>query len=133
MVIICSQVGEVMDAVLNIAEGLITNISVQYYKNETEFLNHFLANKASVKVGVIFEDDPLTNKSYTLRFNPLFTFLPSDGLWSAGQECRNGNNTSELQAYVCSPNSYFYSGFSALQTIIDMALTNVSLDVIMLN
>lgn len=120
------KVEQVMDEVLSIGEELSTDISVEYYKNETELLNHFYANKTLVKVAVIFEDNPLSNKSYTLRFNPMFSFLPSAGLWSRGEECRNVDDPSELQVTGCSPNNYFYSGFSALQTIIDMALTNLT-------
>lgn len=121
------KVEKVMNEVLSIAEGLsLKNVSVEYYKNETEFLKYFDANKKSVKVAVMFEDNPLTNKSYTLRFNPMYSYLPSSARWSSGQECRNVDNPSGLQLVGCTPNSYYFSGFSALQTIIDMALTNLT-------
>ena len=50
------------------------NLIIEY--NSFDF---FSANKNSMKVAIIFKDDPLTNKTYTLRFNPMLSYLPSNG------------------------------------------------------
>ncbi|KAG0725814.1 ATP-binding cassette sub-family A member 5 [Chionoecetes opilio] len=120
------EVEDVMEGVQSIAARLNTLLYVNYYTNEAELLEQFLTNKSSVRVGIIFQDDPQTNRSYKLRFNPLYSKLPLNWLWDGGKDCRQLVNPHGLQSYGCTPNIYFFSGFSALQTVIDVALTNLT-------
>lgn len=118
------EVISVMEGVLSISRGLGSLLYVHYYDTEEELVKMFSDNKTSTKFAVIFPDDPLANKSYSLRFNPVLAYIPSSQLWSGGQECRDQYHGFGLQVDHCTPNSYYYSGFSALQTIIDMVLIN---------
>lgn len=99
-----------------------------YYLNATEeSIDDYLKRVDAARYAVIFESNPRTEKllKYEIQINPSFAMLPpASELYAPDTACRdNGRNFSMLRPIdnteSCRINQYYYSGFVALQTLID--------------
>ncbi|KAF4526763.1 hypothetical protein B566_EDAN015792 [Ephemera danica] len=91
-----------------------------------ELLAHYWKDPMSIPIAVIFEGDPLNGPlSYEIRTNPNYVATPSTSdLYASHAVCRLSESywaslfpieTGES----CPVNQYFYSGFVALQALLD--------------
>ncbi|KAF2360723.1 hypothetical protein FHG87_008514 [Trinorchestia longiramus] len=80
-------------------------------------------DSSTVEAAIIFSDTPLTDRSYTVRFNPRLRPLPDPGNgWVSSTSCRGEANTTLESPVTCPPNSYYFSGFLGLQGFVDWAI-----------
>ncbi|XP_069935833.1 cholesterol transporter ABCA5 isoform X2 [Cherax quadricarinatus] len=114
------NVGEEIHRLFESTCSFCISTSIVYHESEEELIQVFQNNK-SMPAAVVFSDDPLINKTYVLRFNPSKTIPSPSQLWTGGENCRN-LQTDDLQMIGCPPNGYYFSGFSALQTLIDTTI-----------
>merc|ERR1711915_92566 len=96
---------------------------VIYLEDEAELLRLYKKNY-SVRMAVIFSDDPIKNKSYKIRMNPTTHFLPSsEDRFTMEGKCRSNSSTL---GYDCSTNLYYHSSFLILQYFVDAAIIKIS-------
>lgn len=104
----------------------IKGFNFNYYNATEESIERYLKGVDAAVYAVIFESNPITEKSlkYEIRINPSFATVPSASeLYAPEIACRDsGRNFSILRPLdddSCHVNQYYYSGFVALQTLID--------------
>lgn len=119
-----TAVRNVTEEIQQLGANFLTNFSVRYYNSQDELIDIFQQDRLML-AAVVFSDDPLKNKSYVLRFNPLSNIPAATRLWTSGSDCRSPNQKG-LQFSGCPPNRYYFSGFSALQTLIDIAIIRMT-------
>ncbi|XP_071532999.1 cholesterol transporter ABCA5-like [Panulirus ornatus] len=117
-----TEVRNIVDEIEKLASSYFAEIDVTYHNTEDALIDVFKHN-TSVSVAVVFSEDTVENKSYVLRYNPALIDIPSPShLWSDRSSCRDRSPEYGLQLLNCPPNGYYFSGFSALQTLIDVAI-----------
>ncbi|KAK7058691.1 ATP-binding cassette sub- A member 5 [Halocaridina rubra] len=121
-----TQIRTIMNEVHFLAKSEGSNIEMYYYETEDDLIHQFVQNQSSITYGVVFSDEPLEDMNYTLRLDPLKTFIPSaSNRWTGGQECRQTDPNKGLSV-LCAPSGYFYSGFLAIQLLIDTSIIRLT-------
>ncbi|CAG9854771.1 unnamed protein product [Phyllotreta striolata] len=99
-----------------------------FYENEEALIGQYNKSSTSIPIAVVFEDsDPIRNPlKYKIRTNPSFIATPSTNVfYSLLSSCRgSGSNLEPPQ--TCPVNSYYFSDFLAIQTLLDY--TKIKLD-----
>ncbi|XP_025412978.1 ABC transporter A family member 1-like isoform X2 [Sipha flava] len=118
-------------------------INFDVYQNKEDIFEIQRNDPAMVYVALLFEDDPIQNHSlsYKIRTNPFYDSSPSPSkLYGSNHQCRkifankltkkflhrhHHNNDQHKEEISCPAIHYIYSGFMALQTLVD--ITKISL------
>lgn len=105
-----------------------------YYKTSEELLGAYWRDPTKMPLAIVFNgDDPINGPlKYEVRTNPSFVVTPSTtNLYSSMAACRQ-SDTSWTSVFPietgdsCPVNQYYYSGFIALQTLLDYTKIGVS-------
>lgn len=103
-------------------------INWQYYETQEDLLGAYWRNPAAMPLAIVFHgDDPLNGKLlYEIRTNPSIAVTPpTTQLYSSLAACRHrGVTWSSVFPTIetgdsCPANAYLYSGFIALQSLLD--------------
>lgn len=105
----------------------VRGFNINYYNATEESVEHYLKGTDAAVYAVIFESNPLMDKSlrYEIRINPSFATVPSASeLYEPAVACRGSERNFSMLRPIdgsqnCHVNQYYYSGFVALQTLID--------------
>ncbi|XP_072383028.1 cholesterol transporter ABCA5-like [Diabrotica undecimpunctata] len=93
------------------------------YSSEEEVLNAYDQDHKFAPIAVIFNNDSSRySLSYQIRTNPYYISTPnSNDIGWDKQTCRGGSNpNSNMEdGSTCPTNTYYFSGFLALQTLLD--------------
>ncbi|KAL7012162.1 hypothetical protein ACKWTF_014662 [Chironomus riparius] len=128
-----------LDAVNNLYSSMhpasdTFKISWQFYDNQSELIAAYWRDPYSMPLALVFHnDDPYNGQlDYEIRTNPSFYVAPSTTeLFSNPVSCRQNDDNYLAQMIpiemgdACPVNQYYYSGFIALQTLLDY--TKISL------
>lgn len=105
----------------------------QIYDTQEELLSFYWRNPFRMPLAVVFHDDPINAQlNYEIRTNPSFFVTPrTNELFSSPVSCRETENFWSVIIPIemgdsCPVNQYYYSGFIALQTLLDYTKINVS-------
>ncbi|XP_067014846.1 cholesterol transporter ABCA5 [Anabrus simplex] len=128
-----------MDAVNDLWLGMNLSpakhpIHYVFYENEEALLQAHWTSPYAFTAAVIFEtDDPINQRlSYKIRLNPSYSTVPvTTRLYMPGVTCRaresHWSGMFPLEpGDICPVNNYFYSGFVAIQALLDY--TKIRLD-----
>lgn len=105
-----------------------------YYKTSEELLASYWRDPTTMPLAIVFNgEDPINGPlKYEVRTNPSFVVTPSTtNLYSSMAACRQ-SDTSWTSVFPietgdsCPVNQYYYSGFIALQTLLDYTKIGVS-------
>lgn len=114
----------------------INRLNWQFYANQSDLITAYWRNPSKMPLALEFHnDDPFNGQlEYEIRTNPSFFVTPSTSeLYSSPVTCRmtEDNYWSSMipieMGDACPVNQYFYSGFIALQTLLDYTKISVSL------
>lgn len=106
----------------------------QIYETQEELLSAYWKNPFSMPLALIFHsDDPINSQlNYEIRTNPSFFTVPlTTELYSSPVACRETDSYWSSMIPIemgdsCPVNQYYYSGFIALQTLLDYTKISVS-------
>mgnify|MGYP007092102301 CR=1 FL=1 len=112
----------------------ILKINWQIYETQEEFLSAYWRNPYSMPLALVFHnEDPINGQlNYEIRTNPSFFIAPlTTELYSSPVSCRETDSYWSHIPIVemgdsCPVNQYYYSGFIALQTLLDYTKISVS-------
>ena len=90
---------------------------VEYLKDEAQLLEQYKYNN-SVHAAIVFSDNPLVNKSYTIRLAPKSLLPSTKNKYADVSLCRGGGT-------FCPSKQYLYSSFLMLQTQVDAAIVKI--------
>lgn len=98
-----------------------STFDVRFFKDDAALKEAIHSNYSAVDYALIFSKPPKTELSYQLRVN-YYGIPATDSLWNDGNNCRDIGNQTDPSAsvYFCSATSYYFSGFSSMQTAIDL-------------
>jgi ATP-binding cassette subfamily A (ABC1) protein 5 len=105
------------------------------YESQEELLSAYWRDPATMPLALIFHtDDPYYGQlKYEIRTNPSFSATPpTTELYSSMVTCRQSDFFFSAVIPIetgdsCPVNQYFYSGFLALQTLLDYTKIRVSI------
>ncbi|XP_022180938.1 ATP-binding cassette sub-family A member 5-like isoform X1 [Myzus persicae] len=118
-------------------------INFSIYQNKEDIFEIQRNNPEMVYIALLFDDDPIKNHSisYKIRTNPFYDSSPLPSkLYGSSHQCRkvsankltkkflhrhHHNNNQHNEEISCPAIHYIYSGFIALQTLVD--ITKISL------
>ncbi|XP_018027871.1 cholesterol transporter ABCA5, partial [Hyalella azteca] len=113
-----TQVRRVVDAVARAVRGRSV-----YYEKEEDIVDVYRNHSPSVEVALVFSEEPLRDRNYTIRMNPVLRPLPDpSNLWVSPTMCRQTVNGSLESPITCPPTYYYYSGLLGLQGLVDWAI-----------
>jgi ATP-binding cassette subfamily A (ABC1) protein 5 len=113
----------------------MNRINWHFYSNQSDLITAYWRNPPKMPIALVFHnDDPFNGQlEYEIRTNPSFFVTPSTSeLYSSPVTCRmtEDNYWSSMipieMGDACPVNQYFYSGFIALQTLLDYTKISVS-------
>ncbi|CAG2053586.1 unnamed protein product, partial [Timema podura] len=115
-------------------------INFLLFENQDDLMSAYWREPRSIPVAVIFDDDdPMNgNLRYEIRTNPSFVVTPSTTeLYSSLASCREsvGHWSGVFPIETgesCPVNQYYYSGFVAIQALLDYTKIRVSIKVAVL-
>ncbi|CAH1111719.1 unnamed protein product [Psylliodes chrysocephalus] len=122
----------------SVRQGNASRISWVLYATEKELMSEYWHRPKSISIAVLFDnEDPLDGPlQYEIRTNPsIIGTPPTSILYSSPLACRDTNNKWYSYARVipameggdsCPVNQYYFSGFLALQALIDY--TRIKID-----
>lgn len=104
------------------------------YETQEELLGSYWRDPSSMPLAIVFHsDDPVNGPlKYEIRTNPSFAVTPSTTeLYSSLAVCRQTDSTWSSVFPIetgdsCPVNQYYYSGFVALQVLLDYTKIRVS-------
>lgn len=113
----------------------VMKINWQVYDTQEELLAAYWRDPYSMPLALVFHnDDPINGQlNYEIRTNPSFFVAPlTTELYSLPVTCRETESywSSVIPIEMgdsCPVNQYYYSGFIALQTLLDYTKISVSL------
>ena len=120
-----------MTAVVNMMEQLFSLPSppdVHYFANNIEAEDAFTQNKTNVLAGIVFNhtlSSATTTDSMSYAIRMPYSNVPEtdlDNLFTDQSKCRLNDDRSGLNKDNCDSQKYLYSGFAALQAVIDTVL-----------
>lgn len=115
-------------------------INWQIYDTQEELLSSYWRNPLAMPLALVFHnDDPLNGQlNYEIRTNPSFFIAPlTNQLYSSPVSCRETDSYWSSMIPMgatrfidemgdsCPVNQYYYSGFIALQTLLDYTKISV--------
>ncbi|XP_072159520.1 cholesterol transporter ABCA5 [Bemisia tabaci] len=111
------------------------NFSFIMFKTKEDLVEAYWNEPTSIPIAIVFEnDDPIKGPlDYEIRTNPSYLVTPTTTeLYSSPVSCRevgkhwSGNVLPIDTGDNCPANQYYYSGFTAIQTLLDF--TKITLD-----
>lgn len=97
-----------------------------FYETQEELLSSYWRDPKKMPLAIVFHtDDPYNGPlKYEIRTNPSFFVTPSTThLYSSSAVCRETSSTWSIlpikAGHLCPCNQYYYSGFVALQALLD--------------
>lgn len=110
-------------------------INWQFYETQEDLLGSYWRDPGAMPMAVVFHsDDPYGGPlKYEIRTNPSFVVTPpTTQLFSSQAVCRQTGSTWSSVFPIeagdsCPSNQYYYSGFVALQALLDYTKIRVSL------
>lgn len=116
-------------------------ISWQFYDNQSELIAAYWRDPYSMPLALVFHnEDPYNGQlDYEIRTNPSYYVAPATTeLFSNPVSCRQNDDNYLSQMIpiemgdACPVNQYYYSGFIALQTLLDYTKISVSIGGVLL-
>lgn len=112
----------------------VLKINWQIYGSQEELLSSYWREPLAMPLAIVFHnDDPFNGQlNYEIRTNPSFFTAPlTTELYSSPVSCRETDSYWSSMIPIemgdsCPVNQYYYSGFIALQTLLDYTKINVS-------
>ena len=112
----------------------LKKIHWQIYETQEELLSAYWRDPFSMPLALIFHsEDPIGGQlNYEIRTNPSFFVVPlTTELFSSPVACRETDSYWSSMIPIemgdsCPANQYYYSGFIALQTLLDYTKISVS-------
>jgi ATP-binding cassette, subfamily A (ABC1), member 5 len=109
-------------------------INWQIYETQEELLSAYWRDPYSMPLALVFHnEDPINGQlNYEIRTNPSFFVAPlTTELYSSPVACRETDSYWSSMIPIemgdsCPVNQYYYSGFIALQTLLDYTKIGVS-------
>lgn len=115
----------------------VLKINWQIYDTQEELLSSYWRRPLAMPLALVFHnDDPINGQlNYEIRTNPSFFIAPlTNELYSSPVSCRETDTDNIISSSMipidmgdsCPVNQYYYSGFIALQTLLDYTKISVS-------
>ncbi|XP_033629986.1 ATP-binding cassette sub-family A member 5-like isoform X1 [Asterias rubens] len=97
------------------------------FDSEAELVGNFTAQEVPpFSIGVVFNNDFPQDLAVTIRMTYSSTPLTAQGeRFTTEQSCRLENFPAGLNSYNCPANQYLYSGFAALQVVLQNAVASL--------